>query len=171
MEETFTFTARSAVDPSRVVTLTLHDHQLSVGTGPPMEHIQRASSEDDTEAEGERQPRSRPWLRPLAIALVQQATRPFPIHDVFADVEEDRLSVQAWYRARGLRLLPITLISGRVDNPAGAQDFVEELKQRRADVAPRFGFLELFDYWATWALTLFSLGAAFILWRRRSDQA
>lgn len=171
MEETYTFTARSAVDPSRVVTLTLHDHQLSVGTGPPLEQIERVATEEDSEIEEEAPVRRQPWLRPLAVALVQQATRPFPVHDVFADVDEDHLSVRAWYRVRGLRLTPITLIAGRVDNPAAAQDFVEELNLRRAEVTPRFGFFELFDYWATWVLALFSLGAAFVLWRRRSNQA
>ncbi len=171
MEETFTFTARSAVDPSRVVTLTLHDHQLSVGTAPPLEQIQRTAAEGDTEMELENEVQTRPWLRPLAIALVEQATRPFPVHDVSADVREDRLVVRAWYRARGLRLLPITLISGRVDNPKGALEFVEELNLRRGEVTPRFGFLELFDYWATWAVALFSLGAVFVLWRRRMNHA
>ena len=171
MEETYTFTARSASDPSRVVTLTLHDHRMSVGTGPLLEQVERAVAEEEAEAEDAPPVPRRPWLRPLAVSLLQRGTQPFPVEDVVADLDGGQLSVKAWYRARGLRLLPVTLIDGRVDNPEAAQAFVEELKSRKGEVSLTFGFLELLDYWATWAMAFVSVIAVLVLWRRRADRS
>lgn len=168
MQETYTFTARSAADPSRVVTLTLHDHRLSVGTGPPLEQFDRAVADQEEEADEAPAPR-RPWLRPLAVSLIQRGTQPFPVKDVHAEVDGGHLSVRAWYRARGLRLLPVTLVDGQVDNPQAARAFVEELSARRGEVSKPFGVLELFDYWATWALAFVSAISILVLWRRRND--
>lgn len=170
MEETYTFTARSAVDPSRVVTLTLHDHRLSVGTGPPLEQVERAVAEEERESEEAPPAAGRPWLRPLAVSLLQRGTQPFPVEDVFAQIKVDQLSVKAWYRARGLRLIPVTLIDGQVDNPEAALAFVEELNSRKSEVRLTFGFLELLDYWATWAMAFVSVIAVLVLWRRRRDR-
>lgn len=167
MKNTYTFVARSAVDPSRIVTLTLHDHHLSIGAGPPVEQIERAA-----ESEGDQGSiNSRLWLRPLALSLLERGTRPFPVDDVFADIDDDILSVKAWFRVAGLRGAPVTLVDGRVDNPEGAIGFVQELRARKAEQTLPFGFLELLDYWATWILGGIALLGGLAIWRRWREPA
>lgn len=168
MKDTYTYTARNAGDPSRVITLTLHDRWMSVGTGPALEQVERAAQE---EAEGERQ-RSLPtrlWLRPMALSLLQRSTGPFPVKDVFASSDGDNLMLKAWFRAGGLRSFPVTLVDGDVDNDEAAQAFVEELNARKAEDETTFGFLELLDYWATWILGIGALVGALAVWRRRQS--
>jgi hypothetical protein len=159
MEDTYTYMARSADDPARAVTFTLHDNSMSVGLGAPLEHVERA-----LEPEGEVRPRL--WLKPLAVSLLERGTRPFRVADVDAGAEGDWLWVTAWFRTSGLRVAPISLIKGRVDNPEAALAFVEELNRRKASAAGPIKLLEILDYWATWLLAGFLLIGLLGIWRR-----
>lgn len=164
MENTFTFTARSADDSHQVTTVTLHDHRLSVGSGPPVEQLERASGEQPADL---RHLPGRLWLRPLLLSFLQRESGAFPISDVEAAIEEDYLLLRAWLRAGGLRALRITLVDDRVDNPQAAQAFFGELMARQEDAGALPGMFEPLDYWATWILAaLASLVAAVLLWRR-----
>ena len=100
MENTYTYTARSVENPEYSVTFTLFDHRMSVGTGAPMEQmaqaLERVGAEEETAeetAEGEEieaveaEKQSKLWLKPMAISLVEQGTKPFHVEDVDADVE------------------------------------------------------------------------------------
>lgn len=167
MENTYTYTARSAVDSSKVITLTLHGTWMSVGTGPALEQFERAA-----EAEDEQHLRSLPtrlWLRPIALSFLQRGTSPFPVGDVFASVDGDNLTLKAWFRNGGLRSIPVTLVNGPVDNDEAARAFVEELNARKAEQEGAFGFLELLDYWATWILGIGALVGTLAIWRRRQS--
>lgn len=164
MEDTYTFIARSASDPSRVLAVTLHDHRMSVGSGPALAEAVRGSDPN----EDQESPIQRVWLRPLALSLLQRGRGPFDIADVFARADGDYLSLKAWFRAGGLRALPVTLIQGIVDNPDSAGAFVEELRSRKSSLETRFGVLEIFDYWITWIMAVMTLFGFFQLWRRRS---
>ncbi|MFP3852788.1 MAG: hypothetical protein ACLFWD_00695 [Anaerolineales bacterium] len=167
MENTYTYIARSASDPSRVTTLTLHGRWMSVGTGPALEQVERAAL---PEGEAEERPlRTRLWLRPMALSLLQRGTGPFPVSDVFASSDGGKLTLKAWFRAGGLRTFPVTLVEGEVDNAEAAQAFVEELKGRKAEDEPTFGFLELLEYWATWILGIGAIVGALAIWRRRQS--
>jgi hypothetical protein len=169
MERTYTYTARSAEDPARIVTFTLHDHRMSVGLGVPVEQIARllpSDKEDKGIQDGEK---PRLWLKPLGLVLLERRTHPFRILDVSAEMAEDRLRVRAWVRPGGLALLPITLLSGPIDNVEAAQSFVAEVEQRKAKAAGLFGFLRFLDYWLTW-LGLLVFFAALFQMRRQSDR-
>jgi len=162
MAKTYTYTARSADNPERVVTFTLRDSRMSVGVGAPMEQVEAAIElgrgtevpEEEGAEEGaaavEEAQAERPklWLRPVAVSLVERGTQPVHVDDVVAKVHDDWLTVKAWVRAGGLRVVPITLIDGRVDNPVAAGDFVEEVQERKTVTG--FNLLGLLDYWATW---------------------
>lgn len=162
MAETYTYTARSADHPERVVTFTLRDSRMSVGVGAPLEQVERAielgrgreetEGEEAVEAEAqievEEPERARLWLRPLAVSLIERGTRPVHVDDVVAGVTDDWLRVRAWVRAAGLRLVPITLIDGRVDNPVAAEDFVQKVRERKTTTG--FNMLGFLDYWGTW---------------------
>ncbi len=161
MADTYTYTARSADDPERVVTFTLRGSQMSVGVGAPLEQIEQAielgrekvgPEGDDVEADAEVEVSEAEaptlWIRPLAVSLAERGTGPMRVDDVVASVTEDWLRVRAWVRAGGLRLFPITLMDGRVDNPVAAVDFVEEVQERKEITG--FNFLGILDYWVTW---------------------
>ena len=162
MARTYTYTARSADNPERVITFTLRDSRMSVGVGAPLEQVERAIKlgrgreeveaeegfEEGAEVEVAEAERPKLWLRPVAVSLIERGTRPVHVDDVAASVNNDWLQVRAWIRAGGLRLVPITLMDGRVDNPVAARDFVEEIHERRSTTGPNI--LGLLDYWGTW---------------------
>jgi hypothetical protein len=168
MENTYTYTARSAVNPENVVTFTLHDHWMSVGPGAPVEQVERVlrSEGEAAEAEEALEVQHRLWLKPLAISLLERGTRPFHIVDVDTSLDDGWLNVRAWLRTGGLRLFPVSLITGRVDNPQAARAFVDEIDRRQAEAGRPgvlFGWL---DYWATWLVTGIALIWLLEAWRR-----
>ena len=165
MKNTYTYTARSAENPEHVVTFTLIGDHMSVGVGAPLEKIEQTVEAVSGEAESAADLKL--WIKPMAVSLVERGTEPFRIADVDADVSGDRLSVQGWIRTGGLRLAPLTLTEGRVDNPAAARAFVDEIAERKAEAGGPLMPFALFDYWATWfAAGIFFLGL-FKFWRSR----
>jgi hypothetical protein len=166
MENTYTYTARSAENPEHVVTFTLYGDRMSVGVGTPLEKIEQtieAVSDEEVQEEAD----LKLWIKPMAVSLVERGTAPFRIADVDADVVEDYLSVRGWIRTGGLRLAPITITEGRVDNPDAARAFVDEIEERKVEAGGPLMPFALFDYWATWIATgIFFLGL-FKFWRQR----
>jgi hypothetical protein len=180
MTETYTYTARSAEDPQRVITFTLRDSRMSVGLGAPLEQVEQAirlgrgekakeEVAEGVEAEMEVSEEEGPklWLRPLAVSLIERGTRPVHVDDVVTKLSDDWLEVKAWIRTGGLRLIPITLIDGRIDNPVAAEDFVEEVRERKT--VSGLSVLGLLDYWATWMLAALFALVMLQRWRRRSS--
>jgi len=169
MENTYTYTARSVEDPEKVVTFTLYNDRLSVDIGAPVEQIARTladMTEDVEEEEREPEKHAKVWLKPLAVSLVERGTAPLRITDVDAYVDEDRLSLRSWVRCNGLRLVPITLMAGRIDNPSAAAAFVDEVNARKKEYARGLPFLNILNYWATWLGAAVSIVALFTFWRR-----
>jgi hypothetical protein len=173
MEKTYTYTARSAVDSAKTVTFTLHDHSMSVELGVPLEQIERAlkSVADDSTDEQERDLQT--WLRPVALALLQQGMRPFHVGDVEAELEGEGLRVTAWGRPGGLRLAPFVVAMERVDNTDAAQAFVDELGKRQGSITEPALLPGPLDYWAGWFLAGVSVALLAVrwLWKRRNAQA
>ncbi len=165
MQNTYTYTARSVDHPERVVTFTLHDRQMSVGVGAPLEQIEAAVAKVTGSEEEAAARETELWLRPLAVALVERGTGPFDIADIDAEVEGEVLTIRGWVRVAGLRGGAITLIGGRIDNPIAARAFVDELQARKQELAGR---VLPFDYWITWFGMVTSLVLLFVFWRRRA---
>jgi len=172
MEKTYTYTARSAVNSAKTVTFTLHDHSMSVELGVPLEQIERALKSVADESTDEQERDLQTWLRPVALALLQQGMRPFHVGDVKAVLEGENLRVTAWGRPGGLRLAPFVVAMERVDNTDGAQAFVDELGRRKSEVAQPALLPGPFDYWAGWFLAGFSVAllTARWLWKRRQGR-
>jgi hypothetical protein len=166
MENTYTYTARSAENPEEIVTFTLHDHHMSVGLGVPLEQVERVLAETETE-EGEEAPHPHIWLKPVAVSLLERGTGPFRLADVSATADDGWLRVSAWYRAGGLALAPLTLVNGPVDNPQGAQAFVDEVDRRKEEIVGPLGSLNVLDYWFTWIAAGVALFALFQVIRRK----
>jgi hypothetical protein len=165
MESTYTYTARSAENPERVVTFTFYDHHMIVDVGAPIEHAERALQARQTEDEEEYE--VQPWLKPMAVSAIERSTSPFDVSDVYADVDEGHLGVTAWVRAGGLRLAPVTFDMARVDNVDAAQAFVRQLEERKSDGQGSERLPGLLDYWATWFVGAFSTVALLGAWLRR----
>jgi hypothetical protein len=171
-KQTFTYTARSATHPERVITFTLYDHSLSLDLGVPLEQIERAIQGQETEAGAEEQ--SSNWLEPIALALLQRGASPFALDDVDAEAKNGSLSVTAWLRPGGLRLAPMTMAWDEVDNPTGANTFVQELERRKEKVPTQSAFIGPFNYWASWLLGgligAIVLGAGIRSWLKRKGR-
>ena len=173
MENTFTYTARSALAPEEVVTFTLYDDRMSVDLGAPIEHVERAlqDMQEKPEAEEEEEEAKASFyaIKPTAISLLERGTHPFRIGDVSAQARNGGLAVTAWVRAKGLRLAPVHFGWEQVDNPEGAHTFVEQLRARK-EAASSPGWLRgPMDYWASWLLLAGVLATA-LFWPRRRDE-
>jgi len=154
MENTYTFTARSAEDSAHVATFTLFDHSLEVDAGPSLAQIGELVDfdEDQELPEALLEKAGELPVKPAAAWLMGQSLHPFSIADVDAEAEADHFHVQAWVRAGGRRLAPVRFSWDHVDNPDASNAFVEELERRKlsTDVAGRRG--GPLDYWLTWVI-------------------
>lgn len=172
MENTYTYTARNVEDPEKVVTFTLHEDRMLVDIGAPVEQIARTVTDvtEDDEEEHAPEKRAKVWLKPLAISLIERGTAPLRITDVDAHVDEDHLWLKSWVRLNGLRLVPITLMAGRIDNPAAAVAFVDEVNARKEAFATGWPLFNVLNYWVTWLGAALSMMALFIFWQHRTSQ-
>jgi hypothetical protein len=172
LDKTYTYTARNIENPEQVVTFTLRNRHMSVGSGAPLEQLEtalrQARASDEEQAP---ETRERLWLKPVAVSLLERGVGPFQVLDVKAAVAENRLRVRAWYRAGGLALAPITLVDGPVDNPQAAKAFVGELEKRKTELKGRLGFLRVLDYWLTWLVAGLLAFSLFQLWRGRAAKS
>jgi hypothetical protein len=166
MEKTYTYTARSADNPEQVVTFTFYNRHLLVDIGVPIEHVERALQARQG-GDQEEKYHIQPWLKPMAISAIERSTHPFNVSDVYADVDEGRLSLTAWVRAGGLRLAPVTFNMAHVDNADAAGAFVKQLEARKAEGHSPGRFPGLLDYWATWFVGALSTIVLLGAWLRK----
>ncbi|MBN1995141.1 MAG: hypothetical protein JW953_20790 [Anaerolineae bacterium] len=166
-KKTYTYTARNIKDPAQVVTFTLHDQNMSVELGAPVEHIERAF---ESGKEGKAMAGSSAWLKPLVTSLLERGTRPFHVADVDASAENGSLRVMAWNRSGGLRLAPIIFDMGEVDNPVAAKAFERELKRRKQAAEHPSNLPAPLDYWASWVLATLTTFIVLTLWFRKIRQ-
>ena len=167
--ETYTYTARSAENPEKVVTFTLRGSKMTVGPGAALETIEKAiTAAADEEQKG---PAHHLWLKPTAIALIERGTGPFRVQDVDASVDDSGyLNLSAWLRPAGLRLFPVPLMHGKVDNADAAKAFVKELEARKEKAGMPSPLLGWMDYWATWLIAGGALLAVLESWRRSQQE-
>jgi len=157
---TYTFIARSAYDASNVATFTLYDDRMTVDTGVGLEEIGRAirsrttnKAEEQTNGSRLAIPQVPGWVKPVAVRLAQEGTRPFSVADVDASSSEDgSLMIRSWVRVGGLRLAPLQFYWERVDNPDAAVAFTREVARRREDIHHPGRFNGPLDYWLVWVV-------------------
>lgn len=162
--DTYTYTARSISDPDRVLTFTLVNSHLQLeitGLAEKMERIQQA--EEKPEAVKTQLIRQMPLAAPR---LWQAISGPLHVGDVHARLEDDHLTVNAWQRTAGLRLAPVIIRMGAIDNPPAAEAFIEELDARQEEAEHPAIFFGPLDYWLGWIGLAIGLG--FLL--RRPDK-
>jgi len=171
-EDTFTYTARSIDDPNKMAMFTLHNGSVSVDLGSTL--MEQASEAYDATTDEESDKRLATWIKPAATGALQKLVKPIPLSDFDAEMSGDMLQATAWIRAGGLRLAPVMMTWQAVDNPDGAQAFVNELRERKESIQDeQQTYPDPLDYWASWiiiGLMAIALPILFVKqWRKRQS--
>lgn len=165
MAETYTYTARNAYDPEKVVTFTLYDGHLRVNLTGLLEDLGKITSADDKADEAKHQLQTQ--AKPTTLKVIEKLSGPIHVRDAYASLDEDEhLRLFAWKRVGGLRLAPLVVNAGKVDNPEAAEAFVEELEERSTFTEPIGRFFGPLDYWIGWIGMLLGIFVLF-RWPRR----
>jgi hypothetical protein len=163
-----TITLHEAKHPERPFTFTLDGEVFSMDISALLA----------LEAAGPEAPPKEPWeerLEQAALKLVQPFCAPAHVRDIRFQVEDNKLTLQIWKRARGLRLAPMVLVTDEVDDPQAAAEFAALLRERAQTAAQPGKYQGAFDYWATWAALVlgaasFGAAAAYFLTRGRKHR-
>jgi len=164
--KTYTYTARNINNPEKVVTFTLYDGHMRVNLTGLLDQANTVASAD--EKSGELKQQMSIQAKPALLKIKEGVSGPIHISDIKAQMEDDRFKVTLWPRVAGLRLAPVQLNMGEVDNEDAAEAFVDELEERKesteSDARKFFGPL---DYWIGWAGLMLLIG----LFIRRSKRS
>lgn len=166
MTETYTYTARNADDPDRMVTFTLANGHVHLNLSGVMEQVSKISAADEKGAEAREQLQKQ--MQPAAMKVAETLSGPIEVGDVEAHLDGERLKLWAWQRVGGLRLAPMAVKIGRVDNVEAAEAFVEELDERKTSAAHAGKFFGPLDYWLGWAALLVAV-IALLRWPGRRN--
>ena len=163
MENTYTYTARSAEDPSRMVTFTLRDHRLTVDLTTSAEDLRKAlrSSQEDVAAD-----ETLTWIKTIAGPLHSRGDDSFSLDDIDASVDRDALRIAAWTQSDDEHVQPIIISLDRVDNADAARAFVRELNRRKLSLARRQRLLGVIGQRLYWFLTGFFTATLSLFWLR-----
>lgn len=168
MTDTYTYTARHADDPDKVITFTLRGEYLEINLTGILENIGNIISDDERKQTLKEQFRSQ--AAPTVLKAMEELSGPIHVNDIKGDLIREggnKLQIKIWKRIAGLRAAPINLNFGRVDNPDAAQAFLEELEDRKIQSEHQGKFFGPLDYWLGWL----GLAAVLILlwrWPRRN---
>lgn len=166
-KKTYTYTARNANDPDKVVTFTLDDERMRVNMTDLLDETNKVIQSDSKPKELMRQARTK--AKPMLMKLKERISGPVHVSDVNAKLKEDSFHVRIWPRVAGLRLAPVGINMGQVDNEDAAEAFVDELEYRKETEPVAKKFFGPFDYWFGWA-GLMVLAGLFIR-RYRQDRS
>ena len=154
---TYTYTARNINDPDKVVTFTLLDGHMRVNLTGLLDQANTVASSEEKSGELKRQVSLH--AKPALLKLKEGISGPIHINDVNAKLEDEQLQVTLWQRMGGLRLAPVQVDMGQVDNEEAAEAFVDELEQRKEETKSNASnFFGPLDYWLGWAGLMLLIG-------------
>ena len=160
---TFTYTARNKNNLEKVTTFTLVDDRLKINLTGLLDQAQKISSAET--ALQETQSQIGLQAKPLVMKMLENVYHAgIHINDARVHINDGRFKLTAWYRAAGLRLAPITINMGEIDNPAAAEAFADEISRRQKQASPTGKFFGPLDYWFGWVGLLFVI---FLLIRKK----
>jgi hypothetical protein len=170
-DNTFTFTARSATDPEKMATFTLHNGSVSIELGNML--VQQVGEAYDNFRDEETGQKFATWIKPATTGTLQKLVEPIPLRDFDAEISDEALQTTAWIRTGGLRLAPVMMTWEEVDNRMGAQAFVDELQDRKELSEKAGSWPDPLDYWASWILiTIMTIAFPILvirLWKKRQS--
>ena len=148
MPFTYTYTARNNQKPDKVVTFTIFENYMKVNLTGLIDKISSIAEEEDRETA------IKSFLSTQSgsalYKAVERLSGPVHINDVNPFLEEGTFKLTFWKRIAGLRVAPITLSIGDVDNPEAAAQFIDTLLDRQDHAEDPGVFAGPLDYWATW---------------------
>lgn len=154
---TYTYTARNINDPDKVVTFTLLDGHMRVNLTGLLDQANTVAGSEEKSGELKRQVSLQ--AKPALLKLKEGISGPIHINDVNAKLEDEQLQVTLWQRMGGLRLAPVQVDMGQVDNEEAAEAFVDELEHRKEETKSNASrFFGPLDYWIGWAGMLLLIG-------------
>jgi hypothetical protein len=148
MPFTYTYTARNKDNPNRVMTFTIFEDYLKVNLTGLIDQVSEVVQEEE---KGEAVKDFLSTQSESAIyKAVERLSGPVHVNDVTPFFEEGQFTLTFWKRLAGLRLAPIVLSMGDVDNPDAADKFIDTLLERQKKSEEPGFFSGPLDYWATW---------------------
>jgi hypothetical protein len=166
--KTYTYTARNAEDPDNVVTFTIDEERLRVNLTDLMEPPKPLSRSTSRPRQALHQVKTK--TKPVFKKLREKVFGPVHISDVDAKLTEDKFLVRMWPRVAGLRVAPLRINMGQVDNEDAAEAFVDELDYRKETVPAARKLIGPLDYWFGWAGLMLLVGL-FVRSRYRQQQS
>jgi hypothetical protein len=164
MSDTYTYSARNVDNPDVVVTFTLENDHLRLSLTGLLEQAGKVPTSEDKLADIKEQFKNQ--AMPGTIKLLETITGPIHVGDLAVHSNGEYLALKAWQRVGGLRLAPLKIDMGRVDNPPAAKAFVAELKSRQKAAAHAGRFFGPLDYWVGWAALFFGV-VLLLRWPRK----
>jgi hypothetical protein len=108
-------------------------------------------------------------FKPTTLKVVENLSGPVHLGDVNVELDDDgQFTLNSWKRVGGLRLAPLNISIGPVDNPKAAEAFIAEFEQRRAASSHPSKFFGPLDYWFGW-VGLVLVAMILIRWPRRES--
>jgi len=164
MPFTYTYTARSARNPEKVITFTIYEDYLKVNLTGLLDKVPDIMEEDQRKAA------IKSFLANQSgsalYKAIERLSGPVHINDVSPNLEDGQFKLTLWKRLAGLRLAPITIAMVNVDNPDAAAQFIETLLERQKSSEAPGVFAGPLDYWLTWIGMLIGL-IVLIRWPRK----
>ena len=166
MPFTYTYTARNQHNPDKVITFTIFEDYLKVNLTGLIDRVSGIVEDED------REEAIKSFLSTQSGSALYKAferlSGPVHINDVYPFFEEGSFKLTFWKRLAGLRVAPITLSIGDVDNPEAAAQFIDTLMERQDQAAAPGVFGGPLDYWATWIGLLIGL-IVLIRWPKKDN--
>ncbi len=114
MAFTYTYTARSVKDPEKVATFTILEDKLKIDVAGLFEKAFEIVNEDDKGSVLKDMLSTQ--SRAVLLKILETLSGPVHLNDIQASYEADDFNLTVWKRAAGLRLAPVVIAMGEVDN-------------------------------------------------------
>jgi hypothetical protein len=167
MSFTYTYTARSTEDSSKAVTFTIIDDKLKIDLTGLYDQVSEMSKEE------ERKDVLKDILSTqskfVILKTMEKLSEPVHLTDIKPSYDDEDFTLTFWKRVGGLRLAPIVILMGEVDNPEAAQAFIATLEERKSQIGKPGIFSGPLYYWFTWAALAIS-ALILIRWPHKKEQ-
>jgi len=151
MNSPYTLTLHEADHPNRPMYFSLDGSQFQMDISAVFAPAEPALGDEVQDAlDGP--------MGQVAQKLLQPFSGPTHVQDVVFLAEGDKVTLQVWKRARGLRLAPAVVSLSEIDDPLAAAEFAARLKEAALASARPGKYTGALDYWGSWLLM--GLGAA-----------
>lgn len=166
MPFTYTYTARSVKDPEKAATFTILDDKLKIDMSGLFEKAFEIVKEEDKESVLKDMLSTQ--SKAVVLKVLEALSGPVHLNDIQALYDEDDFNLIVWKRAAGLRLAPVVIAMGEVDNPEAAKAFIITLEERQTQLEKPGVFKGPLDYWFTWVAL--AIGAIVLLRRPHKEE-